>query len=56
MGMENGAPVEGDIALVEEYQKKGGGSTFTHGRDNKISNYLMTLQGLMVDLVNMEKK
>ena len=39
MGMENGAPVEGDIALVEEYQKKGVRYiTLTHGRDNKISD------------------
>ena len=37
MGMENGAPVEGDIALVEEYQKKGVRYiTLTHGKDNKI--------------------
>lgn len=39
MGMENGAPVEGDISLVEEYQKKGVRYiTLTHGRDNKISD------------------
>lgn len=37
MGMENGAPVEDDIALVEEYQRKGiRYITLTHGEDNKI--------------------
>ena len=37
MGMENGAPVEGDISLVEEYQKKGiRYITLTHGKDNEI--------------------
>jgi len=37
MGMENGAPVEGDIRLVEEYQKKGiRYITLTHGKDNEI--------------------
>ena len=37
LGMENGAPVEGDLSLVEEYQKKGVRYiTLTHGRDNKI--------------------
>ncbi|OEK03107.1 peptidase M19 [Roseivirga sp. 4D4] len=37
MGMENGAPLEGDIALVEYFQKAGiRYVTLTHGRDNKI--------------------
>jgi membrane dipeptidase len=37
MGMENGAPVEDDIALVAEYQAKGiRYITLTHGKDNKI--------------------
>lgn len=39
MGMENGAPVEGDISLVEYYQKAGiRYITLTHGKDNKISD------------------
>jgi membrane dipeptidase len=39
MGMENGAPVEGDISLVEYYQKAGiRYITLTHGTDNKISD------------------
>lgn len=39
MGMENGAPVEDDISLVEEFQKKGiRYITLTHGKDNKISD------------------
>lgn len=37
MGMENGAPLEGDISLVEYYQKAGiRYVTLTHGKDNKI--------------------
>jgi len=39
MGMENGAPVEGDISLVEYYHKAGiRYITLTHGKDNKISD------------------
>ena len=39
MGMENGAPVEDDISLVEYYQKQGiRYITLTHGKDNKISD------------------
>lgn len=39
MGMENGAPVEGDISLVAYYQKAGiRYITLTHGTDNKISD------------------
>lgn len=37
MGMENGAPLEGDISLVEYFQKAGiRYVTLTHGKDNKI--------------------
>lgn len=37
MGMENGAPLEDDISLVEYFQKAGiRYVTLTHGKDNKI--------------------
>lgn len=37
MGMENGAPLEDDISLVEYFQKEGiRYVTLTHGKDNKI--------------------